>query len=96
MKREDVEHLALLSRIKLTDTEAEELAGSITDILGYVSELNDIATEDAQKQVGPVHTVMREDGEGHEPGIYTEDILNAAPERKGQYIHVKKILGDAE
>lgn len=36
--------------------------------------------------------VMREDGEPHESGLYTEKLLSAAPQREGQYIKVKKIL----
>ena len=37
---------------------------------------------------------MREDSNPHEPGVYTEDLLNLAPERAGQYVKVQKILGD--
>lgn len=96
MKREDIEHLALLSRIALTDEEKDALAGSITDILGFVSEVSDIAASEKPKEVGAVYNVMREDVETHEPGEYTERILNVAPLRKGQYIEVKKILGGTE
>ncbi len=93
MERKDIEHLAKLARIKLTDTEAHALAADITGILGYVSEINEItASASGEKKVGTLHNVMREDGEPHEPGIYTEALLDAAPERDGQYIKVKKIL----
>lgn len=93
MEKKDIEHLALLARIRLTETEAQALAGDITKILGYVSEINSITADtDTEKKVGSLHSVMREDGEPHEPGIYTEALLSAAPERDGQYIKVKKIL----
>ena len=36
--------------------------------------------------------VMREDGEPHEGGIYTEKMLSQAPKRKGNFLEVKKIL----
>jgi len=39
---------------------------------------------------------MREDEVTNEAGQYTEAILNEAPHRKGQYVEVKKILGDHE
>jgi aspartyl-tRNA(Asn)/glutamyl-tRNA(Gln) amidotransferase subunit C len=95
MKKEDIEHLAKLSRIAVTDEEAEALAGSITDILGYVSEINDITGERAvDKEVGVLYNVMREDGEPHEEGVYTEDLLASAPQREGRYVVVKKILAD--
>ncbi|MBX2866622.1 Asp-tRNA(Asn)/Glu-tRNA(Gln) amidotransferase subunit GatC [Candidatus Kaiserbacteria bacterium] len=96
MKREDIEHLATLARIDLKDEEVASLTDSITSILGYVSDVNAITTEEKPKEVGALYNVMREDEETHEPGQYTEAILNEAPKREGQYIQVKKILGDNE
>jgi aspartyl-tRNA(Asn)/glutamyl-tRNA(Gln) amidotransferase subunit C len=93
MKKEDIEHLAGLARIALSDTEKESLAQDITNILGYVSEIKEITAEVTdEKKVGELNNVMREDTDPHEPGIYTEELLNAAPERHGQYLKVKKIL----
>ncbi len=95
MRKEDVEHLARLSRIELKDHEAESLAGEITSIVQYVSEINEITGNTAgEKKVGAVFNVMREDGEPHAGGLYTEALLKEAPERDGQYVKVKKILED--
>lgn len=95
MKKEDIEHLAKLARIELKDGEANALAGDITSILGYVSEVSEITSDIArEKKNGPLFNVMREDGKPHEAGMYTEALLKAAPDRKGQYVNVKKILGD--
>ena len=95
MERKDIEHLAKLARIGITDVEADALAKDITGILTYVGEIKEItAAHSGKKEVGPLHNVMREDGEPHEPGIYTEALLNAAPERHGRYVKVKKIIGD--
>jgi aspartyl-tRNA(Asn)/glutamyl-tRNA(Gln) amidotransferase subunit C len=97
MKREDIEHLAKLSRIELRGGEADVLAENITSILNYVSEIQEITGgEDLVKQVGPVHNVFREDENPREPGVFTETLLAAAPERDGQYFKVKKILGATE
>jgi aspartyl-tRNA(Asn)/glutamyl-tRNA(Gln) amidotransferase subunit C len=95
MKKEDIERLATLSRIALTPKETEEFAEDITSILGYVSEITEITgTGDVEKKADALFNVMREDTEPHAPGLYTEDLLNAAPEREGQYVKVKKILED--
>lgn len=95
MKREDVEHLAKLARIQVTDTEADALAEDITSILGYVSEIEEITNNsESEKKVGALFNVMREDENPHEAGMYTEDLLNLAPERDGQYVKVKKIIGE--
>ncbi len=95
MEKKDIEHLAKLSRIALTDTETDALAKDITSILGYVSEIEEIAGKvEGEKKVGALFNVMREDSNPHEPGIYTEDLLKLAPLRDGQYLKVKKIIGD--
>jgi aspartyl-tRNA(Asn)/glutamyl-tRNA(Gln) amidotransferase subunit C len=95
MKKEDIEHLAKLSRIELRDNEAETLAADITSILGYVSEIEDITgNTEREKKVGALYNVFREDENPHEPDMYTEDLLNCAPERDGRYVQVKKIIGD--
>lgn len=93
MKREEVEHLSLLARIALTEKEATELAGDISNILRYVSEIDEITPTKREKKVGALYNIMREDGVPHTAGIYTDDLLNEAPERQGKYIKVKKILG---
>ena len=94
MKKEDIEHLATLARIELKGDEADALAADITSILTYVEAINEItATVGSEKNAGALRNVFREDGEPHEGGVYTEDLLSAAPERHENYVKVKKILG---
>jgi aspartyl-tRNA(Asn)/glutamyl-tRNA(Gln) amidotransferase subunit C len=93
MKREDIEHLAKLSRIELRPGEADALAQDITSILGYVSEINRITADASEeKKAGPLFNVMRKDGNPIEAGKYTEELLSLAPERDGNYVKVKKII----
>lgn len=95
MERTDIEHLAKLSRIAVTETEADALAYDITSILGYISEIEAVTgSGDDVKEVGPLYNVMREDSDPHAPGMYTEDLLMNAPKRDRQYIKVKKIIGE--
>jgi aspartyl-tRNA(Asn)/glutamyl-tRNA(Gln) amidotransferase subunit C len=95
MQKEDIEKLAKLARIELTREEVDEFTGEITSILGYVSDVNEITGSTVgEKRVGALYNVFREDGDPHEPGTYTEDLLREAPEREGQYFKVQKILGD--
>lgn len=96
MEKKDISHLANLARIKLSDDEMTGLAEDITNILGYISVINDIVPSNQAKKVGAIHNVMREDSDPHEAGVYTEDLLNEAPDRVGQYVRVKKILGNPD
>jgi aspartyl-tRNA(Asn)/glutamyl-tRNA(Gln) amidotransferase subunit C len=95
MEKQDIQRLALLARISVTDAEAESFAKDITSILGYVSDIEKITGNmEGEKKVGEIHNVFREDKNPHAPGIYTEDLLNNAPSRSGDYVKVKKILGE--
>lgn len=94
MDKEKVLDLAKLARIGITEMEAERLAGEFDAILGYVGEVQKI-TNNQQLTTDNVHAlknVIREDGEPHVSGIYTEKILSQAPGREGSYLKVKKIL----
>ena len=93
MTKDDIQHLATLSRIKLTDEEVEKLSGEFDAILDYVGQINEVVESgEIEKKVGVVYNVFRDDEITNEPGAYTEDLLAAMPERHGQYLKVKKIL----
>ena len=93
MDKAQIQHLGNLARIKLTDAEVKSLASEIGSILDYVSAIDEVVPGGSlKKQVGPVSNVFREDEVTNEPGSYTEALLEAMPEREGQYLKVKKIL----
>lgn len=91
---EDIEKLAALSRISLTEEEKEKMRGEFDSILEYVAALNKISgnTVKGARSLVAQTNVMREDAAPHESGLYTEALLSAAPRREGNYIRVKKIL----
>lgn len=86
--------LATLARIDISVEEAENLSHEFESILGYVSEVKSVSTNDNElgAEDYTLKNVWREDENPHEPGLYTEKILNEAPEKEGDYIKVKKIL----
>lgn len=97
MNKEEVLKLADLSRIEVSDKEAEDLTYEFGAILGYVGEIRGLVGDLTSKQSSgkdenPIRNVFRLDAEPHESGLYTEDILKSAPDRDGGYIKVKKIL----
>lgn len=94
MDKEKVLALAKLSRIDISDSEAESLSHEFESILNYVGEVKSIKANSLELSADSfsIRNVMREDNAGHESGIYTEKILNEAPSREGDFIKVKKIL----
>lgn len=92
--REDIEKLALLSRLALAPEEKERMRHEFDSILEYIAAIQKISGETTEKTRSIVArvNVMREDELPHESGIYTEALICAAPKREGDYIKVKKIL----
>lgn len=97
IERKDIERLAELARIRISPEEAESLRGEIDSILGYVGQIDEAAgSADAEPRAGSLRNVMRNDGEPHEPDIYTESLLRESPGREGRHFKVKKILGGSD
>ncbi len=88
----DVEHLAGLARISISDSEKELLRHDLEEILAYVSHVKDVATSIGVPAVAELRNVMRADENPHEAGIFTEALLSATPAREGNRLLVKKIL----
>lgn len=89
----EIDKLANLCRLELTVVEKAALQKDMDSILGYVGEIQKVsAAANPEKKAGALRNVMREDGEPHESGLFTEDLLASVPQREGQYIRVKKIL----
>ncbi|MCX6703131.1 MAG: Asp-tRNA(Asn)/Glu-tRNA(Gln) amidotransferase subunit GatC [Candidatus Zambryskibacteria bacterium] len=91
IEKKDIEKLALLARIEVSDSEKDSLASSIESILAYVGQVTSVSESVAQG-LPTLRNVMREDEVRHVSGEYTEDLLALSPERDGIYVAVKKIL----
>ncbi|MEK7606339.1 MAG: Asp-tRNA(Asn)/Glu-tRNA(Gln) amidotransferase subunit GatC [Patescibacteria group bacterium] len=93
ISREDVEKLAQLARIDLSEAEKESLTKEMENIIAFVDELKTANVNlDDHATVGVPHNVMREDTNPHETGMYTEALLNSAPAQEDGYVKVKNIL----
>jgi aspartyl-tRNA(Asn)/glutamyl-tRNA(Gln) amidotransferase subunit C len=92
---EDVKRLADLSRIAIPEADLERFAKGFDAILEYVGKLEELTLPMGNTRVLPaVRNVLREDGEPHTPGIYTESIVAQFPEREGNSLSVKQIISN--
>jgi aspartyl-tRNA(Asn)/glutamyl-tRNA(Gln) amidotransferase subunit C len=88
---QDLEHLAKLSRIKLTEDDKKSLIKEFDSILGYVDQLKKVEVNmDGASRLGAVKNVVREDAVISSDS--REELLNEAPDREGEYVAVKKII----
>ena len=87
----DVEHVAKLARLALTEEEKVTYAKQLSAIIGYFSELKDVDTSNIEPmaQVLPLTNVMREDKVKTPPGNAV--MLANAPARENGYFRVPKI-----
>ncbi|MCA1957903.1 MAG: Asp-tRNA(Asn)/Glu-tRNA(Gln) amidotransferase subunit GatC [Nitrospira sp.] len=90
--REQVEHVALLARLRLTDEEKDVFAKQLSQILDHVEQLNRYDTtgvEPTATVIGQVN-VFRDDEV--RPSLPVEQALANAPDREGDGFHVPKII----
>ena len=89
---EDVDHIAQLAYIKLSDEESENMRQELTDILGHFQALASIDTEDVDPtgHTTDSNTVLRAD-EPQTP-LEREDVLKNAPDRDGEFVRVRPVL----
>lgn len=90
--RKDVEIVARLARLALTEDEKQMFAGQLEKILAYIEKLKEIDTANVPPTAHPFSskTSWREDLAN--PWKGTESILENAPEREESYFKVKKVI----
>jgi len=92
LEKKDVEKLANLSRMEVSEDEKAVLLKDLEEILGYVSEVQEVVTGDVVPEEGKLHNVMRQDENPHKSGEFSKEIMEEAPNTKDGYVKVKKIL----
>ena len=94
LSRSDVEHVAHLARLGLSDEEVTELEGQLNHILEQFAVLSELDTEaiPPTARVIELENVLREDVV--RPGLDREAALANAPERSGKHFVVPAVLGD--
>lgn len=92
MQIKDVQHLANLARIDITDSEAEGLLGDLEAIISYVDQVTEVMVKDGEIATPEHHNVFREDTVTTERGQYTDALLAAAPDIQDGFVKVRKIL----
>ena len=89
---EEVEHIAELARLRLTETEKERYREQLSAILDYATRLQDLDTVGIPptSSVLPARSVLRPDEP--RPGLSPEQLLRNAPEAKDNQFRVPLIL----
>ncbi|AGT92098.1 MAG: gatC [Rhodococcus erythropolis] len=96
ISRDEVAHLARLSRLALSDAELDEFAGQLDSILNHVKVVTEVAADDVPPMANPnaVTNVTRPDV--IVPGLTPEQALSGAPAVEQDRFAVPQILGEGE
>ena len=89
---DQLRHVARLSRLALEDDELHIFDEQLNSILEYMEQLNKLDTTDIPPtaQVLDLRNVLREDTVEKEQTV--EDMLENAPERRGDFFGVPRII----
>lgn len=91
--KDDVQHYASLSKIKISDQQAELLAGEMTQIQDYISKLDevDVSMVEPTAQVSGLENVHRKD-ELIDYGVSVDELLKNSTSHDERGIKVPKVL----
>lgn len=92
ISREEVEHVALLARLELTEDELVTNTEQLNSILDYAAMLEKLNTDDIKPTAHavPLHNVLREDQV--KPSIDREKALANAPDAEDGFFKVPRIV----
>lgn len=90
--REEVEHVARLARLALSEGEREKIRAQLDAILTYIDKLNELNTSQVEptSHVIPMTNVFRDDTV--RPSLSQEEALANAPDRHDAFFRVPRII----
>jgi aspartyl-tRNA(Asn)/glutamyl-tRNA(Gln) amidotransferase subunit C len=92
IKISDVEHVARLARLELTEAEKNLFAGQMDAIIGYVEKIKELDTDGVMptSHAVPMENAFREDEV--KPSIGVIRALENAPQRVESFFKVPKVI----
>lgn len=93
LSREDVQHVASLARLGLSDDEVETMREQLSSILGHIEVLSQLDTEaiPPTAQVIALQNVLREDEV--RDSLPQEVLMRLAPNSRHGFIAVSEVMG---
>ncbi|MBU0636614.1 Asp-tRNA(Asn)/Glu-tRNA(Gln) amidotransferase subunit GatC [Patescibacteria group bacterium] len=93
LSKQQIQHIAKLARIELTDEELKKYHSQLSDILTYIDQLKEVNVDDVEPttQTTGLENVLREDIAINWNKEEIENVLISAPEKEERFIKVKRI-----
>ena len=94
LSKEQIEHIAKLARLELTEEELDKYGGQLSDILNYIDQLKevDVAGVLPTAQVTGMENIFREDAAKDWDKKETKEALCQAPELENNQVKVRRVF----
>ncbi|MEK7557632.1 MAG: Asp-tRNA(Asn)/Glu-tRNA(Gln) amidotransferase subunit GatC [Patescibacteria group bacterium] len=94
LSKQEVQHIAKLARLDLTNEELRKYGSQLSDVLNYIDLLREVDVKDVEPtaQVTGLENVLREDIVKDWDEKEVEEALADAPEKEDRFIKVKRII----
>jgi len=92
--KEEVQHIAKLARIGITEKEEEKFTKDLSSVLDYFDKLKKVDTSEVEPTTHSVllENVQREDVVTNQSAETKKNLVGLSPDKKENYIKVKSIL----
>jgi len=88
----EIKKLAALSKLSIADDEMDKYSQQLSDILDYVSQLEKVDTTDVEPLLNVLDQINDSKPDEPQPSITQEMALKNAPEKKGEFFQVPKVI----
>lgn len=94
LTREDVEKVALLARLRLSEAEIGAMTQQLTRVLGYVEQLGELNTDNIAPMAHAIELTNVLVDDVVQPSLNREAALANAPKRDAECYRVPAVLGE--
>jgi aspartyl-tRNA(Asn)/glutamyl-tRNA(Gln) amidotransferase subunit C len=93
--RADVQHVATLARVALTDDEIDRLTGELGAILDHAAQVSALDTDGVPPTAHPLPLANVVRADTVRPSLDRDEVLGEAPAAEAGRFRVPRILGEA-
>ena len=89
---QEVEHIATLARLQLTDAQKERYRAQLSSILEHIAKLKELDTRDVPPTTGGSVSTMPLRADEPRPGLTVGQLLANAPQKDGDQFKVPPVF----
>ncbi len=94
ISRKEVLHIAKLARLDLKETEVDTYAHQLSDILGYVKQLQDVDTDGIEPLTHVYDQVNQLRADANRESLPLKKVVQNAPDSDGTFFKVPQVIKD--